>query len=140
MSGATYGYRYIHKTEDAPASYLVIDAEARVVQRIYDMYTVAGLSYQRDHAPAQPATYPDSPRRAHAGNARWYGLSCETRRTEAWPTLETLAWLRAAVSHDHCVCGAGCPSATAQVMSARVTNGLRSQCLRLWPQDIPTAL
>src|SRR6202011_4487292 len=39
MSGAPYGYRYIRKTEDAPASYLVIDAEARVVQRIYDMYT-----------------------------------------------------------------------------------------------------
>jgi site-specific DNA recombinase len=44
MSGAPYGYRYIRKTEDAPASYMVIDAEARVVQRIYNMYTVGGLS------------------------------------------------------------------------------------------------
>ena len=44
MSGAPYGYRYIRKTEDAPASYAVIDAEARVVQRIYEMYTVEGLS------------------------------------------------------------------------------------------------
>ena len=44
MSGAPYGYRYIRKTEDAPASYTVIEAEARVVQRIYDMYTVEGLS------------------------------------------------------------------------------------------------
>jgi site-specific DNA recombinase len=44
MSGAPYGYRYIRKTDDAPASYAVIEAEARVVQRIYDLYTVEGLS------------------------------------------------------------------------------------------------
>src|ERR1700687_1674445 len=44
MSGAPYGYRYIRKTDDAPASYAVIEAEARVVQRVYEMYTVEGLS------------------------------------------------------------------------------------------------
>jgi site-specific DNA recombinase len=44
MSGAPYGYRYIRKTDDAPASYAVIEAEAHVVQRVYDMYTVEGLS------------------------------------------------------------------------------------------------
>ena len=44
MSGAPYGYRYIRKSEDAPASYAVIEAEARVVQRVYELYTGAGLS------------------------------------------------------------------------------------------------
>ena len=44
MSGAPYGYRYIRKTDEAPASYAVIEAEACVVQRIYDRYTVEGLS------------------------------------------------------------------------------------------------
>src|SRR6266568_6094927 len=44
LSGAPYGYRYIRKTDEAPASYVVIDAEARVVQRVYEMYTVEGLS------------------------------------------------------------------------------------------------
>ena len=44
LSGAPYGYRYIRKTDEAPASYRVIDAEARVVQRVYEMYTVEGLS------------------------------------------------------------------------------------------------
>ena len=44
MSGAPYGYRYIRKTDEAPAAYAVLDAEARVVQRIYEMYTVEGLS------------------------------------------------------------------------------------------------
>jgi site-specific DNA recombinase len=44
MSGAPYGYRYIRKTDEALASYAVIEAEARVVQRVYEMYTVEGLS------------------------------------------------------------------------------------------------
>ncbi len=44
LSGAPYGYRYIRKTDETPASYTVIDAEARVVQRVYEMYTVQGLS------------------------------------------------------------------------------------------------
>src|SRR6516164_1507409 len=44
MSGAPYGYRYLRKTDEAPGSYAVIEAEARVVQGIYDMYTVEGLS------------------------------------------------------------------------------------------------
>ena len=44
LSGAPYGYRYLRKTEEAPASYVVIEAEARVVQRVYEMYTVEGLS------------------------------------------------------------------------------------------------
>jgi DNA invertase Pin-like site-specific DNA recombinase len=44
MSGAPYGYSYIRKTDEAPAAYAVLEAEARVVQRIYEMYTVEGLS------------------------------------------------------------------------------------------------
>ena len=34
LSGAPYGYRYIRKSDDAPASYVVIEAEARVVQQV----------------------------------------------------------------------------------------------------------
>jgi site-specific DNA recombinase len=44
MSGAPYGYRYLRKSDEAPAAYLVEENEARVVQRIYEMYTVEGLS------------------------------------------------------------------------------------------------
>src|SRR5256885_16305093 len=44
MSGAPYGYRYIRKTDEAPAAYTVLEAEARVGQRIYEMYTVEGRS------------------------------------------------------------------------------------------------
>src|SRR5229473_4918627 len=44
MSGAPYGYCYIRKTDEAPAAYTVLEAEARVVHHIYEMYTVEGLS------------------------------------------------------------------------------------------------
>jgi site-specific DNA recombinase len=44
MSNAPYGYRYIRKTDEAPAAYMVDEAEARVVRRVYEMYTVEGLS------------------------------------------------------------------------------------------------
>jgi site-specific DNA recombinase len=44
MSGAPYGYRYIRKTDEAPAAYIVDEAEAHVVRRVYEMYTVEGLS------------------------------------------------------------------------------------------------
>src|SRR5215467_11048578 len=44
MSGAPYGYRYIRKTDEALAAYLVEQTEASVVRRVYEMYTVEGLS------------------------------------------------------------------------------------------------
>src|SRR6201994_4592667 len=44
LSGAPYGYRYIRKTDQTPAVYQVNDEEARVVQSVYEMYTVDGFS------------------------------------------------------------------------------------------------
>ena len=34
MGGAPYGYRYLRKRDDAPASYAVVEAEARVVRDV----------------------------------------------------------------------------------------------------------
>jgi site-specific DNA recombinase len=44
MSNAPYGYHYIRKTDEAPAAYIIDEAEASVVRRVYEMYTVEGLS------------------------------------------------------------------------------------------------
>src|ERR1700686_128896 len=44
LSGAPYGYRYLRKSDEAPAAYAVIETEARVVRHVYERYTVAGLS------------------------------------------------------------------------------------------------
>src|SRR6267143_3420056 len=47
LSNAPYGYRYIRKTDEAPAAFIVHEAEARVVQRVYEMYT--GYSGEGEH-------------------------------------------------------------------------------------------
>src|SRR5216683_2901105 len=44
LSGAPYGYRYLRKSDEAPAAYAVIETEARVVRHVYERYTGAGLS------------------------------------------------------------------------------------------------
>jgi site-specific DNA recombinase len=44
LCGAPYGYRYIRKSEHAPASYSTIDSEASVVRMVYELYTAKGLS------------------------------------------------------------------------------------------------
>jgi site-specific DNA recombinase len=76
MSGAPYGYRYIRKTNQTPAAYAVLEAEARVVQRIYEMYTVAGLSIGEITRQIN-AEGTRLAKQAHAGNAQLSGLCCE---------------------------------------------------------------
>src|ERR1700750_1934551 len=44
MSNAPYGYRYLRNTDEAPAAYIIDEAEARVVRRVYEMYTIERLS------------------------------------------------------------------------------------------------
>src|SRR5262247_2893806 len=44
LSGAPYGYRYVRKSDTSAAYYEVIDSEAAVVRRVYEMYTQQGLS------------------------------------------------------------------------------------------------
>ena len=44
LSGAPYGYRYIRRSDEVPASYALIEAEARVVRQVYELYTMRGLS------------------------------------------------------------------------------------------------
>ncbi|HUA22777.1 MAG TPA: recombinase family protein [Steroidobacteraceae bacterium] len=44
LCGAPYGYRYVRKTQDTAAYYEIIEEQAVVVRKVYDWYTVAGLS------------------------------------------------------------------------------------------------
>ena len=44
LGSAPYGYRYVKKTDAAPARFEIIPAEAAVVRLIFEQYTVAGLS------------------------------------------------------------------------------------------------
>ena len=40
LSGAPYGYHYVRKTDETAAYYRVMEAEAKVVRRVYQRYTV----------------------------------------------------------------------------------------------------
>jgi site-specific DNA recombinase len=75
MSGAPYGYRYIRKADEAPAAYIVLEAEARVVQRIYEMYTVEGLSIG------------EITRRINAGGIPTRKASARWERSTVWAIL-----------------------------------------------------
>jgi len=44
LSGGPYGYRYVRKSDTSAAYYEVIEPEAAVVRRVYEMYTQQGLS------------------------------------------------------------------------------------------------
>ena len=44
LGGAPYGYHYVKKTDEAPARFEILAAEAEVVRLIFDQYTLAGLS------------------------------------------------------------------------------------------------
>lgn len=44
LSGAPYGYRYVRKSEDRLASYEVVETEAKIVQRVFQLYVIDGLS------------------------------------------------------------------------------------------------
>jgi site-specific DNA recombinase len=44
LSGAPFGYRFIRKTDQAAAYYQVDEEQARIVRRIFELYSVEGLS------------------------------------------------------------------------------------------------
>jgi site-specific DNA recombinase len=80
MSGAPYGYRYIRKTDEAPAAYMVDEAEARVVQRVYEMYTVDGRSIG------------EIARRLNAEGIPTRKLSARWERSTVWGVLRNSAY------------------------------------------------
>jgi site-specific DNA recombinase len=85
LSNAPYGYRYIRKTDEAPAAYVVDEGEARVVRRVYEMYTVEGRSIgeitRRINAEGIPtrkasARWERSTVWAVLGNSAYRGAAC----------------------------------------------------------------
>jgi site-specific DNA recombinase len=98
MSGAPYGYRYIHKTDEAPAAYTAYEPEARVVQRVYEMYTVEGLSIG------------EITRRLNAEAVPTRKLSARWERSVVWAMLRNPAYRGLACF------GKTCASARTRVM------------------------
>src|SRR3954470_22614532 len=44
MSGAPFGYRFVRKTDQSAAYYQIDEEQALIVRRVFDLYTVEGLS------------------------------------------------------------------------------------------------
>jgi site-specific DNA recombinase len=44
LSGAPYGYRYVKKTETTASYYEIIEQQAEVVRKVFELYTEVGLS------------------------------------------------------------------------------------------------
>lgn len=80
LSGAPYGYRYVRKSDSAAAYYEVIDAEAKVVQMVFEAYTQQGLSI---NAIARRLNDRQIPTRTGAG--RW-------ERSTVWGLLRNPAY------------------------------------------------
>jgi site-specific DNA recombinase len=102
LSGAPYGYRYIRRSDEAPAAYAVIEAEARVVRHVYERYTVASLSIG-----AITRELNDQGVATRKPNARW-------ERSMVWAMLRNPAYR-----------GTACFGKTRVAPRQRVTRALR---------------
>src|SRR5207248_2200035 len=104
LSGAPYGYRYVRKSDTSAAFYEVVDAEAKMVRMVFEIYTqqrlsinaIARLLNQRGIA-------------TRAGKGRW-------ERSTVWGMLRNPAYR-----------GTACYGKTEQRLRQRVTRPLRQR-------------
>ena len=104
LSGAPYGYRYVRKSDTSAAFYEVIEAEAKVVRTVFEIYTQQGLSINaiaRLLNERQIAT--------RTGKGRW-------ERSTVWGMLRNPAYR-----------GTACYGKTEQRPRQRVTRPLRQR-------------
>ena len=104
LSGAPYGYRYVRKNDTSAAFYEVIEAEAKVVRMVFEIYTQQGLSINaiaRLLNERQIAT--------RTGKGRW-------ERSTVWGMLRNPAYR-----------GTACYGKTEQRPRQRVTRPLRQR-------------
>ena len=79
LGGAPYGYRYIRKTDEALAAYIVEESEARVVQRIYEMYTVDVSQHRGNHPQTQRRGHPHTQQECALGTLSRLGGAAQSR-------------------------------------------------------------
>jgi site-specific DNA recombinase len=128
LSGAPYGYRYVRKSDTSPAFYEVIEAEARVVRMVLEIYTQQGLSINaiaRLLNERQIAT--------RTGKGRW-------ERSTVWGMLRQpcLSWNRMLwqnhvpgnESRARCDNGRACRAVIVRATNDRARSGLRCRYLR----------
>jgi site-specific DNA recombinase len=104
LSGAPYGYRYVRKSDTSAAFYEIVEAEAKVVQMVFEIYTQQRLSINaiaRFLNERQIAT--------RTGKGRW-------ERSTVWGMLRNPAYR-----------GTACYGKTEQRPRQRITRPLRQR-------------
>jgi site-specific DNA recombinase len=126
LSGAPYGYCYVRKSDTSAAYYEVIEAEAAVVRRVYEMYTQQGLSI---NAIARLLNEEQIPTRTGtlAGSDPRFGGCCATRPTGAGPAMGRPNSGRDSASREHCGNAGGWRAATVPTTSSLDPIGSRSR-------------
>jgi site-specific DNA recombinase len=109
LSNAPYGYHYVRKTDETPAAFLVDEAEARVVRRVYEMYTVEGFSI--------------------AEIARWLNAEgVPTRKASRWERSVVWAMLRNPAYRGMACFGKTRVSTRTRVMRPQRRRGVTTPC------------
>ena len=104
LSGAPYGYRYVRKSDTSAAFYEVIEAEAKVVRMVFEIYTQQGLSIN-----AIARLLNERRIATRTGKGRW-------ERSTVWGMLRNPAYR-----------GTACYGKTEQRPRQRVTRPLRQR-------------
>ena len=104
LGGAPYGYRYIRKTEDAAAYYLINESQSLVVQEIFKQYAEEFLSIGAITRKLNEHRVPTS-----KGISKW-------ERSTVWAMLRNPAY-----------CGKACFGKTEHTERQRITKPLRAK-------------
>ena len=104
LGGAPYGYRYIRKTEDASAYYLINESQSLVVQEIFKQYAEEFLSIGAITRKLNEQRVPTS-----KGISKW-------ERSTVWAMLRNPAY-----------CGKACFGKTEHTERQRITKPLRAK-------------
>ena len=104
LSGAPYGYRYVRKSDTSAAFYEVVEAEAKVVRMVFEIYSQQGLSIN-----AMARLLNERQIATRTGKGRW-------ERSTVWGMLRNPAYR-----------GTACYGKTEQRPRQRVTRPLRQR-------------
>lgn len=126
LSGAPYGYHYVRKSEDRPAFYEILDTEADIVRRVYERYTIGGLSIGAIVRQLNDDGVPTR-KRLSRWSARPCGRSCAIPPTSARHASARPARRRANASRVRYANVAALDRATVRITNDRERIGSRSQ-------------
>src|SRR2546425_3654628 len=104
LSGAPFGYRYVRKSDTSAAFYEVVEAEAKVVRMVFEIYTQQRLSIN-----AIARLLNERRIATRTGKGRW-------ERSTVWGMLRNPAYR-----------GTACYGKTEQRLRQRVTRPLRQR-------------